>query len=481
MGGRLWPALLTLCAVGCSSVASTEAPQPGNAVDAATDAPHAPDASREDGGSPGPDAAPSDAATPGDADAAARPPCVPTDGGVSNTAGPLVIDSLDCDVTAHEVDAFLNVVSATPIPTSQHPGNDHNDLADHTGGTTLESINRLYEVTGELPSLAAQHKELLDLAIRWSDAWLVHRNDLPLGEHRVMWTGKIEPVWPPDAPPSTYAACEVGETVGILAYTALNIVKTPALAGATVPDGDPNGYGASYLARAKTYVAMLEHTMDAFFNANFLDTTTLTIKAPTAAGWTSITPHENVNAWNREMMFLHAWETLSLVHAALGDDPQKQAMYETITRHTVDLFVKNAQPLTAPDGTPVYDWGYGNFGDEVGHLIGEYTPVHAEYDIWGLTRAYAAGYTSATPAQMAKYGATVVHEIAVSPGVYAQYIDRCCATTTLSYLPAGFMQLVPFDPGIYRPAATADIQSGRQKDSPSLTVAILWAKHVLAK
>ncbi|HEY8089926.1 MAG TPA: hypothetical protein VIF09_18825, partial [Polyangiaceae bacterium] len=305
-------------------------------------------------------------------------------------------------------------------------------------------------------------------------------NDLALGEKRVMWTGKVDAVWPPDAPPDTYAGCEVGETVGILAYTALDIVRTPAIAGDTVPDGNPNGYGATYGARAKTYVAMLEQSMDEFFNPNFLDTTTLTIHHPNSAAYDAIASN-NVNAWNREMMFLHAWQTLSQVHGVLGDDPTKQAEYATITRNTANLFVQNPKPATAPDGTPVYDWGYGNSGDEMNHLTGEQLDIHAEYDIWGLTRAYQAGLTDATVAQMSLFAATVVHEITISPGVYATYVDRCCSTATLSFLPAGFMMLVPFDANIYRAAAKADIASGQQKNSPSVTVGILWAKHALAK
>jgi hypothetical protein len=468
------PALLAIALVACSSApAADTSALPG--PDAATDTDAAGAGSSPEAGPP-----PEDAAGANDAAVEASPPCVPADGGVSDTTGPLVIDSLDCDVTTHEVNAFLAVVSGTTIPTSQYPTGGHNYLADGDGGTTLEAINRLYEITGDLPGLSAQHSKLLDLAIAWSDAWLSHRNDLPLGEKRVMWTGKVDAVWPPDAPPSTYAGCEVGETVGILAYTAFNIVRTPAIANDTVPDGDPHGYGATYLARAKTYVAMLEQSMDEFFNPNFLDTTTLTIHHPASAAYDAL-PKNNVNAWNREMMFLHAWQTLSQVHAVLGDDPTKQAMYETITRNAVDLFVKNAQPAKAPDGTAVYDWGYGNSGDQVGYLTGEQINIHAEYDIWGLARAYAAGLTGASAQQMATYAATVVHEIAISPGVYASYVDRCCTTATLDFLPPGFMLLVPFDVAIYRPAATADIQSGRQRISPALTVGILWAKHALAK
>jgi hypothetical protein len=224
---------------------------------------------------------------------------------------------------------------------------------------------------------------------------------------------------------------------------------------------------------------MLEVTMDGFFNKYFLDRAALTIHHPSSPAYDTLASN-NVNAWNREMMFLHAWQTLAEVHAALGDDPTRATMYKRITENTVDRFVQNAQPRAAPDGAPVYDWGYGNFGDEKGHLTGEQVGIHAQYDIWGLTRAYRAGYTSASAQQMKRYADTVVHELTLSPGVYAGFIDRCCGAQTYDYLPAGFMFLTPYSTAIYKPAAQADIGSGHQQSSPELTVGILWAKHVVA-
>jgi hypothetical protein len=407
-------------------------------------------------------------------------PAADAGGGTPKPAGKLIIDGLTGDVTAREVDTFLAVVSAAAIPTSQFPNGGHNNLADGNGGTTLEAINRVYEITGEIPALAAQHAKLLDLAIRWSDAWFIHRNDLAQGEKRVMWTGKVEPLWPPDAPPNNSAGCEVGETVGILAYTALNIFKTKAIAAETVPDGDPNGYGATYGARGKTYLSMLEFSMDGFFNVNFLDKTTLTIRHPNSAAYDAF-PANNVNAWNREMMFLHAWQTLGEIHALLGDDAGKAKMYRSITENAVNLFVQNAVPATAPDGTAVYNWGYGNFGDVTNKLTGEQIGIHAQYDIWGLTRAYRAGYTNATAQQMKTFADTVVHELTLPTGEYAGHIDRCCDTQTYNYLPSGFIFLVPFNNAIFKHAAELDINSGRQGTNPGLTAGLLWAKHVLAK
>lgn len=400
----------------------------------------------------------------------------------------LVIDSLDGEVTQHEADTFINVVAATPIPTSEWTATiTHNQLADGKGGMTLEAINTMYQITGDIPSLSAEHMQLLNLAIQWNDAWLTHRNDLPLGEHRVMWTGNIEPVWPPNCPTctsSTYYESEVGDTIGHMAFTAYNILSTPSIWNNTVPDGDPNNFGTTYLDRTKTYVSMLEFSMSTSFTPYYIDPNTLLIRRPsTSQGYLST--FHNVNAWNVQMMLLNAYWRLAQCHFILGDDPTLAAKYKTIVQKSTDMFVQNAKPLTAPDGTPVYDWGYCNFGDCTGRLTGEQIGVHASYDMWGLARAYSTGYiTVPTAQQMKTYADTVVHEMTLSidsagAATYASFNDRCCDTATYNYLPYGFIFLTPYNTGIYRPAATADINSGRLKGDPGLAAGILWAKHFL--
>src|SRR5205085_4966449 len=71
-----------------------------------------------------------------------------------------VIDSLDGEVTQHEVDTFLSNVTALPIPTIEDPGTSHNYLADGPGGVTLEAMNDLYVITGDIPSLSSEHTQL---------------------------------------------------------------------------------------------------------------------------------------------------------------------------------------------------------------------------------------------------------------------------------------------------------------------------------
>jgi len=405
---------------------------------------------------------------------------------VNTCKAQIAIDSLDGEVTQHEVDTFISTVSATTIPTSEWTATiTHNQLADGNGGQTLEAINYMYQITGDIPSLSTEHMQLLNLAIAWNDAWLTHRNDLPLGEGRVMWTGNIEPVWPPNCPTCTsptYYESEVGDTIGHMAFTAYNILNSPSIWNNTVPDGDPNGFGATYLARAKTYVSMLEFSMSNSFTKYYIDPNTLLIMRPsTSLGYQS--SFHNVNAWNVQMMLLNAYWRLAQCHVILGDNPSLAAMYKTIVQKSTDMFVQNVQPLTAPDGTAVYDWGYCNFGDCTGHLTGEQIGVHGAYDMWGLTRAYSTGYSTVpTAAQVKTYADTVVHEITLSidsagAATYASFNDRCCSTATYNYLPSGFVFLTPYNTDIYKPFANADINSGRQANSPGLTSDILWAKH----
>jgi hypothetical protein len=387
-----------------------------------------------------------------------------------------VIDSLDGEITKHEVETFISAVAAQTIPTSQWAGGTHNQLADGEGGLTLEGINDLYAAISDVPSLGAESRQLLNLVIKWNDAWLTHRNDQPLGEHRVMWTGKVEPVWPPDTPPSQYAGCEVGDTVGHLAYTALNIANTPSIWHETVPDGDPHHFGISYLERAKTYVTMLEVSMSMFFTKNFIDPETHEIRPPASNEW--VKQNENVDAWNRQMMFLHAYQTLGQIHQVLKDDAALAGLYKNIVTVSTDAFVKNAQPRKAPDGTPVYAWGYGNMGDVKGRLTGE-SIGHGQYDIWGLTRAYRAGYTNVTQQQMKTYADTVVRVIRLGNDSYSGTVDRSGRESPSNYLYQGYFYLSPYNPQIYKPAANAAISSRVQSASAGMTATILWTKHML--
>ncbi len=99
--------------------------------------------------------------------------------------------------------------------------------------------------------------------------------------------------------------------------------------------------------------------------------------------------------------------------------------------------------------------------------------------MWGLTRAFRAGYTDATAAQMRTYADTVAHVISAGPNLYYDTVDRKTATTT-NYLYPAWIFLSAYNAEIYQPFATAAIAAKRQQHSPIMTSCILWAKHQLA-
>jgi hypothetical protein len=500
--------LFLAAALFCAACAAAATPPPGGdeTEDTGRDAAVAARDSAADRGranpppdAPSPDlapAAPADASAPDLAPDTTADAAVPAgDGDVGQdgraadgppaTSTAYLVERLEGDVTARELDTFIAVTSAAAIPTAMWTADNpasHNILcAFGRGGYTLEAINLVYEIARDA-GMSAQQRRLLDLAITWSDQWLVHRNDLPLGEHRVLWTGKVEPTWPPNHPQdaeAAYAGSESADTVGTLAHTALNLVRAPELASMTVPDGDPNHLGATYLARAKTYLAMLEVAMDKFYVPSFLDPQSSTIRHPSAPAYAIPgTPggSQNVNAWNRMMFFLNAFQTLGQLHHLLGDDAAKDALYRKVVENTIDAFVKAAVPHNAADGTPVYDWGYGDFGDIL-HSLSNEDLSHGNIDIMGLTRATRSGYGHTTAAQLKTYANTVMHEIRIGPGVYAGTVNRAKATSMATSLPVGWLTLSPYLPGLYQAVAADMLAPGGSTRHAGVAGYVLWAKH----
>src|SRR4051812_24673367 len=176
----------------------------------------------------------------------------------------LVIDSTSGPITPHEIDAFKAFMQTrNPPPNTWGGPGQHNALGDGGPGRDVEAMGLMYEATGDVA--------ILNRMIFFTDAFLAMRNDLPGGEHRVMWTGIVDKLWPPEAPTGaaqpgqiTYAGGENSDTIAHIEYAALVILRTRALWSLTVPDGDPHGYGRTYLARARTYATLCGEANDEY-------------------------------------------------------------------------------------------------------------------------------------------------------------------------------------------------------------------------
>jgi MBG domain (YGX type) len=404
-------------------------------------------------------------------------------------AANLVVDSLQGEVTQNEVDTYISYINGgvggAALPTNALGDN----LAFGTPGSTLEGLNYMYRIAGDL-GLATEQMQLMNQAIVWSERFILLRNDQAMGPHQVMWTGNVDPVWVTYASTSTeagYAGSENGDTAGHILYTALNILQTPSIWNQTVPDGNPNGFGATYLQRAQTYINMMEYTTQNYFTRYFINPATNQIVPPSSAVWAAF--GENMDAWNRQFLLTNDYLRLAQCHAILGDNPTLQALYTNIVKTSTDAFVANVQLVTAY-GEAAYDWGYGNEGDLLGQITGE-SASHASYDMQGIARVFEAGpaYTGSSLEEMERYANTVEYVMfnyqayaANQTTAYYKTTDAglppvAAGTATQDYLYPQFYFLTPYNTLFWAPAAYGAGIHNNFHNNPYMTAGILYSKH----
>jgi len=402
----------------------------------------------------------------------------------------LVVDSLTGEVDQNEIDTYIGFLQDSANANAVLPTNALGDnLAFGTPGTNLEGLNYMYRIAGDL-GLSTEQMQLMNLAIVWSERFILLRNDQAMGPHQVMWTGNVDPVWVTYASTSNeagYAGSENGDTAGHILYTALNILQTPSIWNQTVPDGDPNGFGATYLQRAQTYISMMEYTTQNYFTRYFINPTTYEILPPTSPVWAAFS--ENMDAWNRQFLLINDYQRLAQCHAILGDNPSLQAFYTNIVQTAANAFVANAHPVTAY-GEAAYDWGYGNEGDLLGQVTGE-SGSHASYDMQGIARVFEAGsaFSSLTQENMERYANTIYYVLfnfqaynANQTTAYYKTIDAGlppvpAGTSTQDYLYPQFYFLTPYNTQFWAPAAYGAGIHSNYHNNPYMTAGILYSKH----
>lgn len=375
----------------------------------------------------------------------------------------MIVQSISGAVTSTEISSFKTFMQGRTPPSAN---TYDNTMADGTAGMDCEALGLMYEVSGD--------SAILDQMIQYSDAILSLRNDYT--DHRVMWTGNVEPVWLTKSSTSSeagYAGCENNEIVAHIAYCAKLILKTPSLWNTTVPVGDPHGYGATYLQRAKTYVTRLEQTEDNYMTPKFIDTTTQRLKDSTTVGAAFAAFGENTTAWNRQMMFINGWQRLSECHSLLGDNTAKVASYDGIVRASVSWFQTEWQTTTA-GGQTCYLWQYAP-----GHAGGnEEMNGHAAYDMGGLTKAFIAGKYGMTQSLLRPFAESLRYIIyqAGTSYTFAEWINGDTSTTR-NYIYSQWMGVSACDPYIFSIMANANISQGSQGNNPIYDATILWVKN----
>ncbi|MFI6294934.1 hypothetical protein ACIBEJ_25315 [Nonomuraea sp. NPDC050790] len=344
-------------------------------------------------------------------------------------AGPMAVDDLELAPTQNEINSFKSHIA----PLTPAPDNVGNDWAQHAGGQRVKAMGILYEISGDTA--------ILDKMIGFCDAVHSQRNDLaaaPVGQHR-LWTGGIDPAWPNNRDAPVETGGEQGDPVGHLGYCARLILETPAIWNRNVSFGDPRGYGATYLARAKTFLASGDRAVDGHILSRLLDLTRGGNRQYFARD-AAYQPGGEV-PWNQQAMFNYGFHNLAAAHRILNDAPARVTRYEGIVKASVDWFFAKAQTVTSPQGRPAYRWGYKpSFGTLEDNS-------HGQLDVHGLHMLYASGRYGITAAMMTPLANTFLDIMTKSSTKFSGKVDGTDGTgnsAPTSYIRAGWLLLAEF-------------------------------------
>ncbi|HZY63993.1 MAG TPA: chitobiase/beta-hexosaminidase C-terminal domain-containing protein [Edaphobacter sp.] len=373
------------------------------------------------------------------------------------------VDSFDGPVTSNELNSFKAYVTAQ-TPAANNIGN--NWAQGHSGEQT-KAMGLVYEISHDTG--------VLDQMIRFCDAVLSERNDLapsPTGQY-VIWTGRIDPVWPNDVSTTPIGTGgEQGDPVGHLGNCARLILQTPSIWNNTVPIGDPDGYGATYLARAKTYVQGADTAIDGHILKSLLDLSHSDHYYFSSAG--PYKPGQPV-PWNQVMMFNYGFQNLAIAHDILGDDPTRAAHYHQMVQDNINwFFTSGVTSYTDSAGNTAYNWGYA-----MPNTTGE-DSNHGSLDVNGFYRAYMTGEYGITAAMLTPFGNTFVDNMILGPKDYAGRIDGTSGSgnsASTTYIRSGWLLTADFLPDQYESMMAADFTPGGTTTSIDLFSRFLWLKN----
>lgn len=365
----------------------------------------------------------------------------------TNCWAQFIIESLDGPPTAKEIKSVDDFFKANPpVPSGTNQGNN---FAYGSAAGAVTQMRTMYTLTGDT--------FYLDKAIQFADFFLANRNDPTTG--RIIWTGKREPCWPNKdvtAPDAAYCGAENGLVINQIVSVAKIIAQDPSLWNRAVGIGDVNGFGATYLQRAQTYIREGNRTLDDFLLPHWLQPNNRLV-IPTDPGFAALgasytKDQGHALPWNQQSMIVSALSTISECDALLGTDATRVANNDTVVKAAIDWYVGELQTnqYTA-NGFTVYKWGYSP-----GDLKHIENLAHASSDINMLNMAFQRGTFGVTESSMVAMADTFLQVIAKPDGTFADFVDGKGTRTSVS---TSWVNYEDFRTGIYKTIITPTVQA----------------------
>jgi hypothetical protein len=396
----------------------------------------------------------------------------------SRPARAYVIEGLDGPPTANELASLKSGLAvdykAAPQTCAGPPCGPFNIfLANHgnnyvygQSGGAVEGMIALYQVTKD--------RQVLDSMVYFADQMLAHRNDRY--KTHDMYTGKPELCWPNKDPGPEYGYCgtEQGDVLGHITSVALEIVKSPALWKEVTPVPDTLKFGATYLERARGYLADCRKTIDTFIIPELVDAGNR-FRFPDSAAFASLGPRYAGNRgrtvpWNQNTMLANGFLSIAMALDLLGEEPAVVAKYDTIVKTWVRALIDGGVVKGVAMGNPTYDWCYGSndkppaCSEDVGH---------GGYDFWGVYRAYARPALGLTMAEVVPFANTFRYKIMLGSG-FASKVD---GSGTGGNVGSTWLYAAFFRHDIF-PAVAGALVGAAKGGDPDTAGRILWGKFM---
>jgi hypothetical protein len=362
----------------------------------------------------------------------------------------MVVDHLDGPVTKKEIQSFIQYIKTL----NPQLMDSNNEKVQSQIRESLKAMSLVYDIQ--------PRKEILDKMLSFCDALLsigttVNGQDGPL-----TWIGD---------------GAAQGDIVGHLANCAKQILKTRAIHHNVVLDGNPHGFGKTYLDRAQHYLAVADQSA----NQNILGSL-LKLRDGNHmyfSGASSYKPRRPV-PWNQQMMFDYAFVNLAQAHELLGNDPSQVKHYDEIVQSNIDwFFTDGVERYTDRKRLPADVWGYAM--PQKTNEDGD----HGSLDVAGLYQLYLSGRYSISAEQLAPIANTVMDVISLKNGQYAGRLNGTTAgrdSKGTDQLPSGFLFMALFQEDIYEKMMTdAGLKNGGDTDKMDVYSSFLWVKHQRSK
>ncbi len=374
----------------------------------------------------------------------------------------LCVDSLSGSLTQNEINCFNTFMQGQSAPAD----NTGDGYGHHTDAQRFDALGLMY--------VATHDQGILDSYIRFVDTALHGRNNPTTG--CIAWTGNRELFWPTSVnSDGTCGASTNGEQGWVIshqAWAAELILRTPALWNQTVTGGDPFGFGATYLDRAKTYVRELDRSEDTYILKNFVTNNQWRFPSSTS-GYNGSTWFGLPFPWNQQMMLSGVLIRLANCHIILGDDPARVTLYNSIVQESWNFWKTTDLNAVTFQGHSAYTWHYVN---QTAPNTSIENTGHAGFDMWGLYMlTLGSGRYGVDDATMTKFANTTAFGMDLGSS-WAQNIDGTGATQT--NLQPQFFLLAKWIPSLYTRIGNSDLSNAQT--TPIYTAGLLWAKNAQA-